>query len=74
MTPLAVRHAHAKSQAKLRPDGAFDSVALDDPSTQVGLEFAHFFEPLPTSAYLVKMQIAEVEMEAAATREYAGWL
>jgi CBS domain-containing protein len=23
---------------------------------------------------LVKMQIAEVEMEAAATREYAGWL
>jgi hypothetical protein len=47
MTPLAVRHAHAKSQAKLRPDGALDSVALDDPSTQVGLEFAHFFEPFP---------------------------
>ena len=23
---------------------------------------------------LVKMQIAEVEMEAAVTREYAGWL
>jgi hypothetical protein len=64
MTPLAVRHAHAKSQAKLRPDGALDSVALDDPSTQVGLEFAHFFEPFPTSAFCLPL----AAMSAAGTK------